>query len=150
MDWNHELLDSIVWLGKAFAISMLGMTVSVALLGIFTVWGRQFRRLTWTFFSPKRSLLPLAGLTLIVLMTLFSVRMNVLFSFWYNGFYTAMQKLDAKAFWFMLLVFAVLAAVHVTRTLFNFYLRQAFLIHWRAWLTDNLVERWLGASRLPS
>ena len=144
MDWNHELLDSIVWLGKAFAISMLGMTVSVALLGIFTVWGRQFRRLTWAFFSPKRSLLPLAGLTLIVLMTLFSVRMNVLFSFWYNGFYTAMQKLDAKAFWFMLLVFAVLAAVHVTRTLFNFYLRQAFLIHWRAWLTDNLVERWLA------
>ena len=144
MDWNHELLDSIVWLGKAFAISMLGMTVSVALLGIFTVWGRQFRRLTWEFFSPKRSLLPLAGLTLIVLMTLFSVRMNVLFSFWYNGFYTAMQKLDAKAFWFMLLVFAVLAAVHVTRTLFNFYLRQAFLIHWRAWLTDNLVERWLA------
>ena len=144
MDWNHELLDSIVWLGKAFAISMLGMTVSITLLGIFTVWGRQFRRLTWTFFSPKRSLLPLAGLTLIVLMTLFSVRMNVLFSFWYNGFYTAMQKLDAKAFWFMLLVFAVLAAVHVTRTLFNFYLRQAFLIHWRAWLTDNLVERWLA------
>ncbi len=144
MDWNHELLDSIVWLGKAFAISMLGMTVSITLLGIFTVWGRQFRRLTWAFFSPKRSLLPLAGLTLIVLMTLFSVRMNVLFSFWYNGFYTAMQKLDAKAFWFMLLVFAVLAAVHVTRTLFNFYLRQAFLIHWRAWLTDNLVERWLA------
>ncbi|WP_413437460.1 ABC transporter ATP-binding protein/permease [Sulfuriferula sp. GW1] len=144
MDWNHELLDSIVWLGKAFAISMLGMTASVALLGTFTVWGRQFRRLTWAFFSPKRSLLPLAGLMLIVLMTLFSVRMNVLFSFWYNGFYTAMQKLDAKAFWFMLLVFAVLAAVHVTRTLFNFYLRQAFLIHWRAWLTDNLVDRWLA------
>ncbi len=144
MDWNHELLDSVIWLGKAFAISLLGMAVSVALLGVFTVWGRQFRRLTWNFFSPARSLLPLAGLMLIVLMTLFSVRMNVLFSFWYNGFYTAMQKLDAKAFWFMLLVFAVLAAVHVTRTLFSFYLRQAFLIHWRVWLTDNLIERWLA------
>jgi len=144
MDWNHELLDSVIWLGKAFAISLLGMAVSVALLGVFTVWGRQFRRLTWAFFSPARSLLPLAGLMLMVLMTLFSVRMNVLFSFWYNGFYTAMQKLDAKAFWFMLLVFAVLAAVHVTRTLFNFYLRQAFLIHWRVWLTDNLIERWLA------
>ncbi|HUW27986.1 MAG TPA: ABC transporter ATP-binding protein/permease [Sulfuriferula sp.] len=144
MDWNHELLDSVIWLGKAFPISLLGMTASVALLGVFTAWGRQFRRLTWAFFSPRRSWLPLAGLMLIVLMTLFSVRMNVLFSFWYNGFYTAMQKLDAKAFWFMLLVFGVLAAVHVTRTLFSFYLRQAFLIHWRVWLTDNLIERWLA------
>jgi putative ATP-binding cassette transporter len=143
MDWNHELLDSLIWLGKAFGISLFGMAASIALLGTFTVWGRQFRRLTWAFFSPKRSWLPLAGLALIILMTLFSVRMNVLFSFWYNGFYTAMQKLDAKAFWFMLLVFGVLAAVHVARTLFNFYLRQAFQIHWRVWLTDNLIERWL-------
>jgi putative ATP-binding cassette transporter len=139
MDWNHELLDSLIWLGKAFGISLFGMAASIALLGTFTVWGRQFRRLTWAFFSPKRSWLPLAGLALIILMTLFSVRMNVLFSFWYNGFYTAMQKLDAKAFWFMLLVFAVLATVHVARTLFNFYLRQAFQIHWRVWLTDNLI-----------
>jgi putative ATP-binding cassette transporter len=144
MDWNHELLDSLIWLGKAFGISLFGMAASIALLGTFTVWGRQFRRLTWAFFSPKRSWLPLAGLALIILMTLFSVRMNVLFSFWYNGFYTAMQKLDAKAFWFMLLVFAVLATVHVARTLFNFYLRQAFQIHWRVWLTDNLIERWLA------
>ena len=143
MDWNHELLDSVIWLGKAFGISLFGMAASIALLGTFTVWGRQFRRLTWAFFSPRRSWLPLAGLALIILMTLFSVRMNVLFSFWYNGFYTAMQKLDAKAFWFMLLVFGVLAAVHVARTLFNFYLRQAFQIHWRVWLTDNLIERWL-------
>jgi len=48
----------------------------------------------------------LVWLALIVLMTLFSVRLSILLSFWYNGFYSAMQKLDAKAFWFMLLVFA--------------------------------------------
>jgi len=143
MDWNHQLLESAIWLGKAFAVSLTGMIAIVALLGTFTVWGRQFRRLTWAFFSPGRSRLPLAWLALITLMTLFSVRMNVLFSFWYNGFYTAMQKLDAKAFWFMSAVFAVLATVHVARTLLNFYLRQAFQIHWRVWLTENLVERWL-------
>lgn len=144
MDWNHEILSSVIWLAKALAVSLVCMTASVALLGRLTVWGRQFRHLTWAFFRPGRSLLPLAGLVLIILMTLFSVRMNVLFSFWYNGFYTAMQKLDAKAFWFMMMVFAVLATVHVARTLLNFYLRQAFQIHWRVWLTDNLIERWLA------
>ena len=144
MDWQHEILHSAIWLGTAFAVSLTGMTAGIALLGTFTVWGRQFRRLTWAFFSPRRSLLPLVGLATIVLMTLFSVRMNVLFSFWYNGFYTAMQKLDAKSFWFMLAVFSVLATVHVARTLGNFYLRQAFQIHWRVWLTDDLIERWLA------
>jgi putative ATP-binding cassette transporter len=76
-------------------------------------------------------------------MTLFAVRLNVLFSFWYNGFYSAMQNLDAKAFWFMLLVFATLATIHVGRALLNFYLQQAFLIRWRVWLTNSLIERWL-------
>ena len=144
MDWNNQILASVIWLGEAFAVSLIGMTAGIALLGTFTVWGRQFRTLTWAFFSPRRSLLPLAWLLLITLMTLFSVRMNVLFSFWYNGFYTAMQKLNAKAFWFMLVVFAVLATVHVARTLCNFYLRQAFQIRWRVWLTDDLIERWLA------
>ena len=101
-------------------------------------------QITWAYFNPSRSKLPLLWLALIVLMTLFAVRLNVLFSFWYNGFYSAMQDLDAKAFWFMLLVFATLATIHVGRALLNFYLRQAFLIRWRVWLTHSLVERWLA------
>ena len=54
-----------------------------------------------------------------------------------------MQKLDAKAFWFLLFVFATLATVYVARALLSFYLRQAFLIRWRIWLTNMLMERWL-------
>lgn len=143
MDWSNELLASLIWLGKAFVICFTGLIIIAMLLGRYTGWGRQFKRLTWAYFSPARSKAPLAVLAVIVLMTLFSVRMNVLFSFWYNGFYSAMQKLDAKAFWFMLIVFATLATVHVARALFNSYLRQAFLIRWRIWLTTDLVERWL-------
>ena len=143
MDWNHELLASLIWLGKAFAISLVGLVVTFVVLGRSTGWGRQFCRLAWPYFTPKRSKVPLAVLALIVLMTLLAVRMNVLFSFWYNGFYSAMQKLDAPAFWFMLGVFAVLATAHVVRALVSFYLRQSFLIHWRVWLTQSLIDRWL-------
>ncbi len=100
MDWNHELLASLLWLGEAFAISLLGLSGIAFALGRFTGWGRQFWRISSAYFSPSRSKLPLLWLALIVLMTLFAVRMNVLFSFWYNGFYTAMQNLEAKAFWF--------------------------------------------------
>ena len=142
MDWNHELLESLIWLGKAFVLSLIGLAITAALLARFTVWGRQFWRLTSAYFKPSHSKLPLLWLALIVFMTLFAVRLNVLFSFWYNGFYSAMQNLDAKAFWFMLLVFAVLATIHVGRALLNFYLQQAFQIRWRIWLTHTLIERW--------
>lgn len=142
MDWNHELLESLIWLGKAFALSLVGLAITSVLLARFTVWGRQFWRLTSGYFKPSYSKLPLIWLAVIVFMTLFAVRMNVLFSFWYNGFYSAMQNLDAKAFWFMLAVFAVLATIHVGRALMNFYLQQAFQVRWRIWLTNMLIERW--------
>ena len=143
MDWNHELMASLTWLGEAFVISLAGLAAALAALSRFTVWGRQFRRIAWAYFDPRRSRLPLLWLALIVFMTLFAVRLNVLFSFWYNGFYSAMQELDAKAFWFMLMVFATLATIHVGRALLTFYLQQAFLIRWRVWLTDTLIARWL-------
>ena len=143
MDWNQELLATLIWLGQAFVLSLIGLAIVVVAIGRFTGWGRQFRRITWAYFNPARSKKPFAWLALIILMTLFAVRLNVLFSFWYNGFYSAMQNLDAKAFWFMLLVFAVLATIHVARALLNYYLRQAFLIRWRVWLTHVLIERWL-------
>lgn len=143
MDWNHELLASLIWLGEAFIISLIGLAVTVVALSRLTEWGRQFRRITATYFNPQRSKRPLLWLAVIIFMTLFAVRLNVLFSFWYNGFYTAMQVLDAKAFWFMLLVFATLATIHVGRVLLAFYLQQAFMIRWRVWLTNVLVERWL-------
>lgn len=143
MDWNNELLASVIWLGIAFVLSLTGLFLIAVALSRWTLWGRQFKGLAWPYFSPARSKTPLLMVTLIILLTLFSVRISVLFSFWYNGFYSAMQKLDATAFWFMLLVFGILASIHVGRALLSFYLQQAFLIRWRIWLTQFLMAGWL-------
>jgi vitamin B12/bleomycin/antimicrobial peptide transport system ATP-binding/permease protein len=140
VDWNGQLRTSLIWLGEAFVISSIGLAITIYALSVFTGWGRLVRRISWTYFTPSRSAVPLASLALIVLMTLFSVRLSILFSFWNNGFYNAMQKLDAKAFWFLLFVFATLATVYVGRALLSFYLRQAFLIRWRIWLTELLPQ----------
>jgi putative ATP-binding cassette transporter len=144
VDWNNQLRASLIWLGEAFVISSIAAAVTIYGLARFTGWGRQVRRISWAYFKPSSSVMPLAWLASIVLMTLFSVRLSILLSFWNNGFYSAMQNLDAKAFWFMLLVFATLATVYVVRALLSFYLRQAFLIRWRVWLTNMLMERWLA------
>lgn len=144
MDWSHELMASAIWLTKAFAISMVGFVAVGSLLARYTIWGRQFWRLAGPYFNPRTNWRSLAVLTLVLFLTLFGVRMNVLFSFWYNGFYSSLQKLDGKAIWFFLGVFSVLAAVHVSRVLMEYYIQQAFQIRWRIWLNDHLVERWLA------
>lgn len=144
MNWSHELIESVIWLAKAFAYSLLAATVVATLLARYTSWGRQFWRLAGPYFKPARSWRPILVLMLVLLMTLFAVRMNVLFSFWYNSFYSALQKLDASAAWYFLGIFGILATVHVGRSLLNYYISQSFEIHWRVWLNDTLVERWLS------
>lgn len=143
MDWNQELLKSVIWIVKAFVITGIGFAAVIWGLTHFTRWGRQFRRLAWPYFTPRRSWRPFLMLALILFLTMFSVRMNVLFSFWYNGFYSALQALDQQAFWFFLGVFAILATVHVLRALFTFLIQQAFDIRWREWLTERLTDDWL-------
>ena len=145
MDWNHELFASLAWLGQAFIASLFGLGAGLWALSRHTVWGRQFRLISWAYFNPAKNRLPLIGLAAIILLTLFGVRLNVLLSFWSNSFYNAMQELNAKAFWFMLLVFSVLATTHVCRSLLDYWLRQAFCIRWRIWLTRRLIDRWFDA-----
>lgn len=144
MNWNQELLNSAVWVAKAYAITLVVFVAVMALLARLTVWGRQFWSLSGAYFSPGRSWRPLLGVALMLLFVLFTVRMNVVFSYWYNGFYSGLQALDQPGFWFHMQLFGVLATIHVVRALLNAYIRGAFTIHWRQWLNDRTVSEWLG------
>jgi putative ATP-binding cassette transporter len=147
MDWNQELLKSAIWLGQAYALTLLSFVAVMAVLARTTVWGRQFWALSGGYFWPAagqpRPWRRLGTVALILLFVLLGVRMNVLFSFWYNGFYTAMQELKAEAFWFHMQLFGVLATLHVARALLSAYIRTAFTIHWRQWMNGHMVSRWL-------
>lgn len=143
MSWNNALIESSLWLVKAYAITLVLAAASVWGLARFTVWGRQFWALAAGYFSPRHSWRPLATLALILFLTLCAVRLDVLFSDWYNTMYTALQKLDENGFWGAMLLFAVLAGFHVVRSLFDFYIQQAFTIRWRVWLNEKLLARWL-------
>ncbi|MBO2926744.1 ABC transporter ATP-binding protein/permease [Metapseudomonas otitidis] len=144
MDWSKALQESLSWLAVASLVTIVAFSAAAALAVRFTRWGSQFWQVAGPYLSPKRSWKPLLVFTLLLVMALFSVRMNVLFSFWYNGFYSALQGLDQTAFWYFLGIFAVLAAIHVLRALFNYYLTQAFNIRWRVWLTERLTGDWMN------
>lgn len=143
MDWYQEISKSLIWLAKAYSISLIGFVIIGFIIVKYSKWGRQFWRIGGHFFSPKRSWKPLIVCALLLFFALFSVRMSVLFSFWYNGFYSALQALDEKAFWFFLVIFGILATIHVVMTLLNAYIGQSFDIHWRNWLNKKITSDWL-------
>jgi putative ATP-binding cassette transporter len=143
MNWNQELLNSFIWLGKTYAVTLIAFSLVSGLVLRCTVWGRQFWSLTGAYFSWHQHKTPLLSIALLLLFVLFSVRMNVLFSFWYNGFYSGLQALDVTSFWFHVKLFAVLATIHVVRMLLNSYIEGAFVIHWRKWLNENFISDWL-------
>lgn len=145
LNWQQQLAESAFWLARAFGISAVALALVTLVLTRTTVWGRKFWRLAWPYLTPRRSWRPLLTLAVLLFLAMFAVRMTVLFSFWYNGFYSSLQALDQAAFWRFLGIFGVLATVHVVRSLADSYMGQAFDIHWRVWLNERLTRDWLGA-----
>ncbi|TIC87229.1 ABC transporter ATP-binding protein/permease [Crenobacter intestini] len=143
MNWSQELVDSSLWLLKAFTLTTAIAGAALYVLAKSTVWGRQFWRLSGGYFSIRRNPRALLTLLAILLITLFGVRMSVLFSQWYNQMYASLQKLDEQLFWVSMWSFAGLASVHVVRALTSYYLNQSFVIHWRQWLNETLLSRWV-------
>lgn len=146
MDWNQEIVSSLLWLLKAYGIALLGACVVGALLMRLTRWGRQFNRLARPYFAPARSWRPLLAVALLLLLALAAVRMSVLFSNWYKAFYDALQDKNQAAFWSAIVLFLILATLHITRELIAFYAQQSFEIHWRTWLNEHVLDDWLAGS----
>lgn len=146
LNWQQQLAESALWLARAFGITAVATALMAVALARTTDWGRKFWRLAWPYLTPRRSWRPLLTLALLLFLAMAAVRMTVLFSFWYNGFYSALQALDPTAFWRFLGIFSILASVHVVRALADSYVGQSFDIHWRVWLNDRLTRDWLGAS----
>ncbi|HUG59327.1 MAG TPA: ABC transporter ATP-binding protein/permease [Candidimonas sp.] len=143
MNLNDALMNSGVWLLQAYLVTVVLAAATIWGLARFSVWGRQFWSLAGGYFSPRRDWRPLATLLLILFLTLCAVRLDVLLSDWSNTMYTSLQNLDSTGFWRAMILFAILATVHVLRVLIEFYVQQAFTIRWRVWLNEELLGRWL-------
>lgn len=141
--WNDQLLLSTLWILKACAITLVLSVVAAWGLARCTVWGRQFWSISGAYFSLRRNWRPMAGVAVMLLLTLGAVRLFVLSSSWYNSTYSALQQHNAADFWSNMGVFVVLIAIQIVRSLLEYYVQQAFAIHWRVWLNEKLLSRWL-------
>jgi putative ATP-binding cassette transporter len=145
MDWSAEWVNSLVWIVGVFVATVLGCAVLASLVTRYTVWGRQFRRLAFPYFSPRgdQGWRPLLSVLLVLLLAVAAVRVTVLNSYWFNGMYQALQQMDVANFWRFMGIFALLAPIAVARSLFAYYVQQALVIRWRVWLTERVMDDWL-------
>jgi vitamin B12/bleomycin/antimicrobial peptide transport system ATP-binding/permease protein len=150
IDWSTEWLTSLLWVLEVFVAVVIGFALVAWLLIRRTRWGRQFWRLSGMYFIPRQrtwlSWRPILTVALLLLLTVAAVRLNVLFTYQNNGLYTALQNLDAPAFWKFLGIFGVLATIYVVLILITFYIGQAQIIHWRLWLNQRMVGDWLNGT----
>ena len=145
VDWSTEWYTSTFWIIGVFAGTVLGCAIVLRLVVRYTLWGRQFSRLVFPYFSPRgpEGREPLVTLLLVLLLTITSVRITVLVSYVNNGLFTSLQQLDPAAFLRSVLIFAVLATVSVVVVLLAYYVQQRLVIRTRAWLTHRIVGDWL-------
>ncbi|WP_443091171.1 ABC transporter ATP-binding protein/permease [Basfia succiniciproducens] len=142
MNYSQELLTSLLWIFKAIGITAVLFSLTVYVLVKTTRWGRQFWMLAAGYISPKRSKKPIGYFVIIVFFNLLSVRLDILFSEWYKAMYNALQESNEKMFWIQMVVFSVLATIHIANVLLTYYLTQRFTIQWRTWLNNEMVNRW--------
>jgi putative ATP-binding cassette transporter len=157
LDWGNELLTSLWWIAKAWAIAAIATMVILVLIYRFTTWGKQFWRVTGDYFTGSESVPVCVWLGVLLLSVVTGVRIDVLLSFQGNDMMTSFQVIAAglgngdeavkasgkDGFWFSIAVFAILATIHVARVMLDLFLMQRFMLRWRAWLTDRLTDDWL-------
>lgn len=91
--------------------------------------------------SERRRAFVLLGL--IVALTLGTVVLSAAITYWYRGFYNALQSYNKALIWHEVGVFAVLATIWVIVNVFQQYLMQVLQNRWRRWLTATYVHRWM-------
>lgn len=157
MDWGHELVPSLLWILRTWAISAVVSMVILVLLARYTVWGRQYWRITGDYFKGRNSTRVWVWVAVLLLSVVISVRIDVLISYFSNDLYssaqtavqgitannTAMKDSGVQGFWAAMLHFVVLASIYISLAMLDIYLTQRFIIRWRTWLTDRLTCDWL-------
>ena len=91
LNWGDELITSLLWVAKAWAIAAVCILVVLALLARFTTWGSQFWRITGDYFKGRQSIPVWALLGVLLVLVMIDVRLGVLFSYQSNDQFSALQ-----------------------------------------------------------
>jgi putative ATP-binding cassette transporter len=129
LDWNNEVVASLLWVVKAWFVSAVVTLAVLFLIARFTTWGSQFWRVTGNYFKGRQSI-PVWGLLAVLLfLVMLSVKIDVLFTYNSNDMYSALQAAVSSddavkasgqhGFWRAIQLNILLIVIFLTRTLLD-------------------------------
>ena len=104
----------------------------------YTPW-----QLISSYWRSDQKLFAYSFFIFVVLMSLALVGMDVVFNYWYNHFYDALQEYDRRGAFDLIAIFMFLAAVYIVLAVYRYYLQAYLTLRWRKWLTNEIMNRWL-------
>ncbi len=104
----------------------------------YTTW--QLIKLYW---QSERRLPAYIFFAVVMLMTMTLVGLDVVFNYWYNSFYDALQAYNKPKAIYLLKIFFVIAAFYIVLAVYRYFISQLFSLRWRRWLTEQFISRWL-------
>ena len=120
------------------------MSASLSKLHSFRLFMGQVGRLALPYFQSDQKWKARGLLAAIIALNLAGVYMLVQINDWNRVFYDALQNKDQPVFWEQLGRFTYLAFAFIVIAVYRFYLTQLLQMHWRDWLTQHYMTRWLA------
>jgi putative ATP-binding cassette transporter len=108
-----------------------------------TNW-RAIGRLLKPYWVSEERWKAIGLLAAVIALALGLVYLNVLFNTWNRDFYNALENKDFTVFRQQLWRFSYLAFAYIAVAIYKIYLTQALEIRWRAWMTNQYMNEWLG------
>lgn len=105
---------------------------------------KSFWNLLTPYWTSKDSLVSWFILILIIALTAGSVYIATAINSWYRSFWDALEQYNLPEFKHELIIFCILATIHVLVTVYNSFLKSRLAIRWRAWLTNKVLNEWLS------
>ncbi|MCR5536137.1 MAG: ABC transporter ATP-binding protein/permease [Succinivibrio sp.] len=104
---------------------------------------RQFFKILVPYWKSPDSKFAWFLLFLIVALTAGAIWLATAINSWYKRFWDTIQNYDLEGFKYELMIFALLATIHVVVSVYNAYLRSCLAIRWRRWITGKVMNEWL-------
>ena len=105
---------------------------------------RSFFRIAVPYWKSRDSIRAWILLALIIGLTAGAIWIATAINSWYKAFWDTIQNYDIPGFKHQLLIFVILASIHVVVSVYNAYLRSRLAIRWRRWLTEKVMGEWLS------
>jgi ABC-type uncharacterized transport system fused permease/ATPase subunit len=111
-------------------------------------WGHLFRVLC-LYWQEGERVFAYASLGALIILQMLAVATALVLNEWYKHFYDAVQSVDAKQFYFLLFIFALIVSFSVVRSVVITYLVDVLALRWRRWLTQYYLSQWVLHSKRP-